>query len=440
MAPVSDASPQFPRALPTLLDFRPETLRGTPGFFRVGQTSAGQWWLIDAADRPFFSCAVNAVRFGPRAPSDATEGQFLTEETEANEAMAETLGRLRQWSVNTLGPWSEPGLIGHGLMNLEIMDFARIAPATTIRHGGSFLPDVFDPKWVDACHRQAEIVCAQRRDSAALIGYFTDDGLNWAQFLDDDVNREQRPTLLQICLSLEPGFPAYHAAWEFTLAAHGGELAQLARAWAADLPNKEALRQLTLADTALTSAGYRRDHDRFTREFARRYFSVCAGAIRHHDPHHLILGGRLPTSAPALLAECVPPQMDVLSVSLRGVEDFDRVAALAEANNLPVIIGDFCWAEDTFTKFPAANEPPEWTSVERMLGRGRKTLERALAHPLLVGCAWARWLDAREDRAPFGRGLVHVDGAEAREHSELLSGLYARAETLRCAQIPLRSP
>jgi len=42
--------------------------------------------------------------------------------------------------------------------------------------------------------------------------------------------RALRPSLLQICLSLEPSFPAYHAAWEFTLAAHGGELAAMARA------------------------------------------------------------------------------------------------------------------------------------------------------------------------------------------------------------------
>ena len=439
MAPASDAFTQLLRSLPTLEDFRPETIRGAAGFFRVGQTLGGEWWLIDAADRAFFSCAVNAVRFGPRPPEGVAEGQFLGEPTDVSDAMAETFGRLRRWNVNTLGPGSEPALIGHGLMSTEIMDFGRIAPSTTIRLGGAFVPDVFDPKWVEACQRRAEEVCSQRRDSAALIGYFTDDGLNWSQFPEDAAGRVQRPTLLQICLSLEPGFPAYHAAWEFTLAAHGGELAAMARAWGADLPNKEALRQLTLADSALMSAGYRRDHDRFSREFARRYFAACAAAIRHHDPHHLILGGRLAVAAPALLAECVSPQVDVLSVSQRDAGLFERIDAAA-VEGMPVMVGDFCWANDAFAKNPAAGEPRGLTSVERMLARGRAAWERALTHPALVGCAWARWQDAPEDRPPFGRGLVHVDGGEAREHSELLSGLYARAETIRRGENPLSLP
>ena len=31
------------------------------------------------------------------------------------------------------------------------------------------------------------------------------------------------------------------------------------------------------------------------------------------------------------------------------------------------------------------------------------------------------WLDQPEDRPPFGRGLVRVDGSTAREHTDLLS-------------------
>gem|GEM_PF-4227384 len=77
------------------------------------------------------------------------------------------------------------------------------------------------------------------------------------------------PRLLQICLSLEPAFSAYHAAWEFTLAAHAGDLATLAQAWDIPLPNKEALRQLTLAETPLLGASYLADNERFSREFAR---------------------------------------------------------------------------------------------------------------------------------------------------------------------------
>ncbi|HEY9250395.1 MAG TPA: hypothetical protein VIO38_14750, partial [Rariglobus sp.] len=49
----------------TLSSFRTETLRGRPGFFRVGQTKAGVWWLLDPFGQPFFAKAVAAVnRYG----------------------------------------------------------------------------------------------------------------------------------------------------------------------------------------------------------------------------------------------------------------------------------------------------------------------------------------------------------------------------------------
>src|SRR5439155_8604141 len=126
-----------------------------------------------------------------------------------------TLARLRAWHVNTLGPGSAPELRGHGWAETEILEFAKVAPQSIIRLGGAYVPDVFDPKWMEACQRQAAERCALRRGDAQLIGYFTDDELNWAQpAAESDALRAERPSLLQICLSLEPSFPAYHAAWE----------------------------------------------------------------------------------------------------------------------------------------------------------------------------------------------------------------------------------
>ena len=65
-----------------------------------------------------------------------------------------------------------------------------------------------------------------------------------------------RPSLLQICLSLEPSFAAYHAAWEFVLALHGGRLDGLARAWGTPMSSKEVVREFTRAEKGFTSRGY----------------------------------------------------------------------------------------------------------------------------------------------------------------------------------------
>ncbi|MES1167320.1 MAG: hypothetical protein ABUL68_04895, partial [Pseudomonadota bacterium] len=313
--------------LPTAADFKPETIRGAAGFIRVGQTRAGQWWFLDPQDRPFFSCGVASVnRSGRAGGRSAQPGPYtatvdrLHGTDDPRKFAAAVLRRLRAWHFNTLGAWTTSEFFDRGMYYTEILGFRKIAPETTIKLGGASVPDVFDPRWAEACDQWAAALCLPRRESRELLGYFTDHELGWAQAAGPAKSgrgaaKPARPSLLQICLSLEPSFPAYHAAWEFVLAPHGGELTALAKAWAIE-PNKEALRQLTLADTPLGSPGYRVDQERFTREFARRYFQTCAAAIRRCDPNHLVLGCTFaqPPGA-AVLAESMAPVVDVLALS-----------------------------------------------------------------------------------------------------------------------------
>ena len=68
-----------------------------------------------------------------------------------------------------------------------------------------------------------------------------------------------------------------------------------------------------------------------------------------------------------------------------------------------------------------------------MLRRGRAAVERAARHPAVAGYVWRQWLDEPGEQPPFARGLVHVNGTEAREHTELLAAFNACAESLRRA-------
>ena len=432
----------------TLQDFRIETLRGAAGHVRVGLTRAGQWWFLDARDQPFISQGVNGLnRTGTTGTRTAQPGSYeatvdaLYGTVEPKVFADAALARLPVWGFNTIGAWAGAEFLDRGVAYTEMMDFRQAAPETTIRLGGAKVPDVFDPRWVEACDQRAAQRALARVFSRELIGYFTDDDLVWAQpdgeagtGEEDGTKRVARPSLLQICLSLEPSFPAYHAAWEFTLAAHGGELTTMARAWDVTLPNKEALRQLTLADVALLGVGYRRDQERFSREFARRYFSVTAAAIRRHDPHHLILGCRFSANpGAAVLAECVAPQVDVLSLTCRDEKVLSRIEVANRVQGMPVLVGDFSWTGETFKRPTALGETPGLSPIERMLSRGRASLERACAHPALVGYAWARWADRDEQMPPFGEGLVRHDDREAREHTDALTDFNCRVFALRLA-------
>jgi len=390
MAPSSDAPP----------DFRPETLRGRAGFFRVGRTAAGQWWFVDPEGRPFFARGVHGVRADADGPDDPA-------------------ARLRAWGGNTLGCGSDRLYLEEGLAFTPAVDFAARDTAGLVRLAGVRLPDVFAPDWPDRAQARAAEVCAPLAEERSLLGWFTDDDPGWP--------REPAPTqpgLLQVCLSLEPAFAAYHAAWEFVLALHGGRLAALARAWGVELPNKEALRERTRSEQGIVTRGYLRDEARWAGEFARRYFTVAVAAIRAHAPNHLVLGCRWGGPvAPGLRAALAPPLADVVVLDAGDLGDGD---------GHPALVADFSWVRaERETAAAGRRVSGGLTSVERMLRRGRVALGRAVAHPAVVGYLWSDWCDRAGEQPPFARGLVHRNGAEAREHTELLTEINLRVEELR---------
>ena len=210
----------------------------------------------------------------------------------------------------------------------------------------------------------------------------------------------------------------------------GGDDA-LARAWGVAVRNKEVVREWTRVEQAITTRGYGWDDAQWSREFARRYFTGTAAAIRAADPHHLVLGcrfgGRVDES---VRAECVYPAVDVALLDMSGVP------ALAAGATGPVLAGDFGLVDAVAVDAPARGRGGRrLTTVEWMLRQGRAALERMARHPAVVGYIWRQWLDDPGEQPPFARGLVHVNGTEAREHTELLTAFNARAESLRRAPV-----
>jgi hypothetical protein len=271
---------------PLLSDFPPESIRGTPGFFRLGRTRVGTWWLLGPDNRPFpageIARGAGTSWAGPAIPASA-------------------------WPAGTaVVDGGAPG--AHAGLWLGLVQFRPATPGAAIHLQGVHLPDVFDPGWGRLCAARAAEVCRPGLGDARLIGWLTDPDLCWRQ----PAGGLPRPGLLQVCLSLEPQFAAYHAAWEFVLAAHGGDLATVAAAWANPLPNRETLRQLTHGDQVLSGAGFLHDDERFTREFARLYFAPAVTAIRAIDPAHLVVAS-IPADSPAAVGEIAASLADLLS-------------------------------------------------------------------------------------------------------------------------------
>ena len=383
----------------------PPKTRGAAGFFRVGPDDEGRWWLRDPDDQPFFARGV----YGVTAPLAEPDSRRLYDPA----------ARLRSWGFNLAAMSRDRAVHADGLPFLLSADFCSAGP--TLFGPGLRLPDVFDLEWPRLADDHARKLCAPLADCRELVGWVTDDELDWAA-----PSAAGRPSLLQLCLSLEPSFAAYHAAWEFVLAHHGGQLDRVAQAWNAALPNKETLRELTRAEEGLGTRGYLRDEVRWAREFARRYFGAAAQAIRAADANHLVFGCRFRgPPGPGVLMECVYPAIDV---TLAPWTDVPGVTGRAVQ---PVLADGVRWPEESPTRLGARGQLPRLTSLERMLRKGRASLERLARHPAVVGYVWSQWQDNPGEQPPFAGGLIHVNGNEAREHTELLTSFNRRVDPLR---------
>jgi agarase len=375
----------------------PVAVRGRPGWFRLERGAGGRWRLFDPAGERVFLRGVHHVEPSP-PPGDGP-------------LPPDAAARLRGWGFNALGLGAE-AIRADGFPHLAAVDFCRAGPVLT--GPGLRLPDVFDLAWPSRAVARAAEVCGPGAGETELVGWVTDADLAWAQ-----VPGSGRPTLLQLCLAQEPSAAAYHAAWEFVLALHGGRLEGVARAWGQDWAHRERVRELTRAEKGIATRGYLRDAERWTREFARRYFTAAAAAIRAADPNHLILGCPLGEGAgPEVAAECAYPAVDLPLIGWRAAPPLDSAH--------PFLADGVGWSTPEFRAAGPGGGRDRATGVERMLRRARAALDRLAAHPAAVGYCWRRWQDEPAERPPFGSGLLHHDGSEAPEHLELIAAFNAR--------------
>jgi hypothetical protein len=113
----------------------------------------------------------------------------------------------------------------------------------------------------------------------------------------------------------------------------------------------------------------------------------------------------------------VYPAIDV------SLPHWTELPPIAMKPSQPVIADNVCWTADDFLPQAAGRRTRRLTTLEHMLRKARATLDRAARHPSVLGYVWGRWQDEPGEQPPFAGGLVHVNGAEAREHTELLAQL-----------------
>jgi hypothetical protein len=204
---------------------------GATGHFRVEKRDQA-WWLVDPLGRLFWSDGVTSVTF--ENPTEVTTRPDLFQDPPADgdflkrnlfwkfgaawrpSVQSETLARMSDWGLNTIGPWSDGDLITAGKMPYTIVvsskdDHGRIDPSSLKWHahlkrllsqeqrivnGDPWCVGVFvdneihestDPKWWETYYSNVHDLMREVMPNTLYLG----SRLDFSPYPNVDENRKQ---------------------------------------------------------------------------------------------------------------------------------------------------------------------------------------------------------------------------------------------------------
>jgi len=291
------------------------------GFFRT-QEHDGVWWFITPGGDGFYVLGTDHVNWNGHPCEKLGYAPYnrnlMNKYGEIDEWVQLAVSRLLSWGFNTLG-WGHSKEMRHrGLVHTEHMEFGTsFAKAESISAPATWtgFPDVFSRKFSDHCDRMAKKSCEPNRDDPWLLGYFTDNELEW-------FGKSRRDTgLFEEAIRKEPASPAKKRLAHL-LKLRYPSLKDLNRAWGTKLEGFEDI--LDMEEPPPLNRCVEGDAEAFVRLVAEEYFSTVTDAIRRYDPNHLILGCRFGSDAPPSVWEVAGRYCDVVTVNCYRTIDLAR--------------------------------------------------------------------------------------------------------------------
>lgn len=387
------------------------TLKPT-GHFRV-EKYEGRWWLVDPDGKLFFSNGNGCVSVG-RLPTPVTGredyfqglplkddtrfGQFYTPVNregrildcfnfvhanllrkygEEWKSLSQELAheRMHSWGYNTLANWSDPDIC-----------FMRKTPyvLSTGSGGGKqlqgkddtssgFLRDVFSPDFASAVTNSIHSLKGSENDPWC-IGYFIDNELPW--------NR--------ICIqTLEsPATQPAKVVFVDMLKKKYGNIQRLNQVWGTSYQSWDTLLQSREAQH-IQNAG--EDFKVYYEQFADRYFSVIAQALKKFAPNKLYLGSRFhgPVLSDRIMAAAATRHCDIVSYNIyKYPEEMARFQFPTDAD-VPLIIGE--WHFGTLDRgmfdYGICYVKDHTERADHYI----RYMKAVLDHPQFVGAHWFRY-------------------------------------------------
>lgn len=382
----------------------------------------GVWWLVDERGVPFFSLGVNVVDRGlareayqSDRPGYAAFRQHATDEAWA----AATAARLSRWKFNTLGGWSDAGLVQQAASRpfsiTPVLGLGARLGVPWIDLWAEDMPAKFEEQAVRA------LAPWKTPTEPDVVGYFLDNELGW-----------WGDTLFLYTLK-QPRTSATRQRLIALLRERYADFASLRRDFATDAASVDELAE---AGTLRIRPGGEATRlvDEFLGLVAERYYALAAGAVRRTAPGALILGDRYFSFYEWPVVRAASRHVDVVSTNYGAEWPDGRMSryfldALHSLSAKPILVSEFYFAasenrsgnRNTGNLFPTVR-----TQTARAVA-ARRQLEGLARLPFVVGAHWFQYYDepthGRADGEDYNMGLVDIHDVPYAELTEAFVSL-----------------
>ncbi len=382
------------------------------GYFNVAKID-GKWWFVDPEGYQFISISSNGISPGNSSVYNPLEGVYTNVAPEgykapempanpnmtrrrrgdrpnvdsngnplpdviipfsewnryrrygAENAREKAAGfivdRMDFWGMNTIGNWSDRGVIALGRKPFMIS-----LGGLGINSGILGMPDVYAEGFAEMIDEGVRRSVEPYVNNRMLIGYFVGNEPTWS-------NKEMR--LCELIMEADDEMPLKQAlvTWK---AEHG------------DTP--ESLKKFVYLTFEI-------------------FLSNVKTALEKYDPNHLNLGIRYGSGVPAPeVLELSKMYFDVYSFNNYGIDpDIESIDKIYQATDMPMIIGEFHFGT---TDRGLGESLVRVTSQEARGTAYRNYCEKAFSHPALIGTSWFTWYDqplfGRNDGENYNIGLL----------------------------------
>ncbi len=390
------------------------------GFYKVAQQD-GVWWLIDPLGKRFYSAGVCSIQpVGDDAPTlgYAPYNRNIKAKYGSEEAWEiETAKRLKLWGFNSRGAWSAYPKALPEFINLDF---------STGHWQKGTLPDYFSPQFAQTVDETAK--ARTRPDDHNLIGYFTDNELQW------ETDWRFGPSMFDLYTAL-PSTAEGKKQQKAFLQSRYTNPEDMAKVWSPAISTWDEFDGLTKLK-AVDDTQAKSDREAWTLKVARHYFQVTTSTIRKYDPNHLIAGSRMTSwTVPEVVVQACGEYCDIISInhyelglmgSLAYAAMRPSVKTLAidlsfkefyRIGKKPLLITEFGFRADD-SRLPNSHPDPKLVqpTVPTQKAKGEKYAQWVTTWaktPYFVGSHWFKYMDepkeGRFDGENGNYGLVNIE-------------------------------